>query len=41
MIKERVVIIGAGPAGLTAVLEVIEKTNKKPIVYEAKNENLY
>ena len=33
------VIIGAGPAGLTAAFELLEKTNIKPIVFE-QNENI-
>lgn len=31
------IIIGAGPAGLTAALELLRTTNIKPIVYEAEN----
>lgn len=32
------IIIGAGPAGLTAAYELIKHTNIKPIVYEASND---
>ena len=35
MERERAIIIGAGPAGLTAAYELLEKTNVTPIVYEA------
>lgn len=31
------IIIGAGPAGLTAALELLRTTDVKPIVYEAQN----
>lgn len=31
------IIIGAGPAGLTAALELVEKTDVKPIVFEASD----
>lgn len=34
MTQEKAIIIGAGPAGLTAAYELIEKTDIKPIVYE-------
>jgi len=34
MQKQTAVIIGAGPAGLTAAYELLTKTNIKPIVYE-------
>ncbi|MCF7799661.1 NAD(P)/FAD-dependent oxidoreductase [Candidatus Babeliales bacterium] len=34
MNNKRVVIIGAGPAGLTAAYELLKKTNIKPIIYE-------
>ena len=36
--KKRAVIIGAGPAGLTAALEFLRKTNIEPIVLEALHE---
>jgi len=32
---KKAIIIGAGPAGLTAAYELLKKTNIKPIVYEA------
>src|ERR1051325_488514 len=32
------VIIGAGPAGLTAAYELLERTDIRPIVLEATNE---
>ena len=32
-------IIGAGPAGLTAALELLRHTDIKPIVIEATNRN--
>lgn len=32
------IIIGAGPAGLTAAYELIKNTDVKPIVYEASND---
>jgi protoporphyrinogen oxidase len=35
---KRAVIIGAGPAGLTAALEFLRKTDVKPIVLEASGE---
>jgi protoporphyrinogen oxidase len=35
MSKRVAIIAGAGPAGLTAALELLEKTDVKPIVYEA------
>jgi len=36
--KKTAIIIGAGPAGLTAAYELIDKTNIKPIVFEASND---
>jgi protoporphyrinogen oxidase len=36
--KQRAVIIGAGPAGLTAALEFLRKTGVHPIVLEASQE---
>jgi protoporphyrinogen oxidase len=36
--QQRAIIIGAGPAGLTAALEFLRKTNVKPIILEASNE---
>ncbi|MFQ6003570.1 MAG: NAD(P)/FAD-dependent oxidoreductase, partial [Candidatus Zixiibacteriota bacterium] len=32
------IIIGAGPAGLTAAYELLDKTDIKPVVFEATNE---
>ena len=34
MEQQTAIIIGAGPAGLTAAYELVEKTNIKPIIYE-------
>lgn len=34
MNEERAVIVGAGPAGLTAAYELLHKTNITPIIYE-------
>lgn len=34
MSQKVAVIIGAGPAGLTAAYELIDKTNIKPIIFE-------
>ena len=36
--KQTAIIIGAGPAGLTAAYELAVKTNIKPIVFEASND---
>lgn len=38
MSQKKAIIIGAGPAGLTAAYEFLEKTDIKPIVYEMSNE---
>ena len=35
MAKKTALIIGAGPAGLTAAYELLEKTDIQPIVIEA------
>ena len=32
------IIIGAGPAGLTAAYELLDKTNIKPVIYEKTND---
>ena len=32
------IIIGAGPAGLTAAYELLDKTNIKPVIYEKSND---
>ena len=32
--QKTAIIIGAGPAGLTAAYELLDKTNIKPIIYE-------
>ena len=34
MNQKTAIIIGAGPAGLTAAYELLEKTDIKPIIYE-------
>ena len=34
MNQKTAVIIGAGPAGLTAAYELVNRTNIKPIIYE-------
>ena len=36
--KKSVVIVGAGPAGLTAALEIIRKTDYKPLIIEAEKQ---
>lgn len=36
--QKTAIIIGAGPAGLTAAYELLEKTDVKPIVFEASND---
>lgn len=36
--QKTAVIIGAGPAGLTAAYELLEKTDIQPIVFEASND---
>ncbi len=33
--KKTAIIVGAGPAGLTAALELLDKTDIKPIIYES------
>lgn len=38
MIQKTAIIIGAGPAGLTAAYELLEQTDIKPIIYEMSNE---
>jgi protoporphyrinogen oxidase len=35
---KRAIVIGAGPAGLTAALEFLRKTDVQPIVLEASEE---
>ena len=35
---KQAIIIGAGPAGLTAAYQLLDKTDIKPIVYEASNQ---
>src|SRR5580692_302570 len=37
MTRQRAVIIGAGPAGLTAALELLRRTNIQPILLEASD----
>ena len=32
--KRQAIIIGAGPAGLTAAYELVDKTDIKPIIFE-------
>jgi len=36
--QKTAIIIGAGPAGLTAAYELIDKTDIKPIIYEKSND---
>ena len=36
--RERAIIIGAGPAGLTAGLELLRRTGIQPILLEASDE---
>lgn len=38
MKQQTAIIIGAGPAGLTAAYELLQKTNIKPIVFEASDD---
>lgn len=38
MKKQTAIIIGAGPAGLTAAYELLHKTDIKPLVFEASND---
>jgi protoporphyrinogen oxidase len=38
MNEKRAVIIGAGPAGLTAAFELLHKTKIKPIIYETSSD---
>ncbi|MDA3813066.1 MAG: NAD(P)-binding protein, partial [Candidatus Cloacimonetes bacterium] len=38
MNKKTAIIIGAGPAGLTAAYELLEKTNIIPIIYEMSSD---
>ena len=36
--QKKAIIIGAGPAGLTAAYELLDKTDIKPIIYEKSND---
>jgi len=36
--NKKAIIIGAGPAGLTAAFELLKRTNVKPIIFEASDE---
>ncbi len=38
MKKKTAIIIGAGPAGLTAAYELLEKTEIKPVIFEKSND---
>ncbi|MHC4425851.1 MAG: NAD(P)/FAD-dependent oxidoreductase [Planctomycetota bacterium] len=38
MSEKRAIIIGAGPAGLTAAYELLHKTKIRPIIYEMSND---
>lgn len=38
MSQKTVIIIGAGPAGLTAAYELLDKTDIRPIIYEMSND---
>ena len=36
--QKTAIIIGAGPAGLTAAYELLDKTDIKPVIYEKSND---